>query len=348
MFSLIKVRSMVLKTILASDNDSLTVSNNSPFLDPGDSIINNSSMPNGTIFDFNPGLSQIITINDTLNTEVFDDDEEQDHVIVDGGTLVPVGTEVESESLIVLRALDANGNPTGPEITINVYSRDGETSNIWGYSSTDALEAGKQYVKVDGSNNGDSSYDELVPCFTRGTRILCDRGYLPVEEISVGTLVWTLHGGFKPVTWAGVATVPGTGDFAPIQFDPGVVDNGSELRVSPNHRMYVKSIETELMFGPEPVLVAAQFFLGKPGVRRVEIPIIEYFHFMFERHEIVNAEGSLSESFFPGAVAAQGKNARVREELLRIFPELKDISHIHIQPAARVLRKFEARTLFAA
>lgn len=339
---------MVLRTILASDNEGLTVANGSPSLDPGDPIINNSNTPNGTIFDYNPSFSQIITIDDTLDVDVFNDDEEQFHVIVDGGTLVPVGTAVESESLIVLRELDSNGNPTGPEITINVYSRDGQTSNIWGFSSTDALEAGKQYVKVDGSNNGDSLYDGLVPCFTRGTRILCDRGYVPIEEVTAGTMVWTLHGGFQPVTWAGVAAAAGTGDFAPIEFDPGTVQNGTTLRVSPNHRMYLKTSETELMFGPDPVLVAAQFFVGQPGVRRVEVSHVEYFHFMFERHEIVNADGSLSESFFPGAVAAQGNNAVAREELLRIFPELQDISYIDIQPAARVLRKFEAQVLLAA
>ncbi len=339
---------MVLRTILASDNQGLTVANNSPFLAEGSAIINNSSTPDGTIFNFTPSFAQIITIDDTLDEDVFNDDEENNHVIVNGGTLVAVGTEVESESLIVLRELDENGDPTGPNITINVYSQNGQTSNIWGFSATDALKIDKQYVKVSGSNNGDSAYDDLVPCFTRGTRILCQSGFLPVEEIQAGTMVWTLHGGFQPVLWAGVAKVAGTGEGAAIEFAPGVVDNISTLRVSPNHRMYVETDKSELLFGPQPVLVAARFFLGQPGVRRVEQPEIEYFHFMFERHEIVNADGSLSESFFPGAVCEDAINLEAREELLRMFPELRNVPYRDITPAAKALRRFEAKVLYAA
>ena len=134
---------MVLRTILASDNQGLTVANNSPFLAEGSAIINNSSTPDGTIFNFTPSFAQIITIDDTLDEDVFNDDEENNHVIVNGGTLVAVGTEVESESLIVLRELDENGDPTGPNITINVYSQNGQTSNIWGFSATDALKIDK-------------------------------------------------------------------------------------------------------------------------------------------------------------------------------------------------------------
>lgn len=62
----------------------------------------------------------------------------------------------------------------------------------------------------------------------------------------------------------------------------------------------------------------------------------------------MNADGSLSESFYPGAVTLNGLDGAVRDELLMIFPEFADMPTVKMRPAARVLRHFEARTLFAA
>ncbi|WP_152612045.1 hypothetical protein [Ruegeria sp. ANG-S4] len=70
---------------------------------------------------------------------MFNDDDPENHVITDGGGTVANGTEVEAESLINVRALDDEGNPGGSEITIYVFSQDGNFSDIWGYGTSAPL-----------------------------------------------------------------------------------------------------------------------------------------------------------------------------------------------------------------
>ncbi|WP_164658849.1 Hint domain-containing protein [Tropicibacter sp. Alg240-R139] len=334
---------MVQKTILAASSGALTVAVSSPFLAPGSSIINNSSSPNGTIYDFNGGFSEIITVDDTNNPDVFDDDDPLNHIIVDGGSLVADGTPVESESLIVLRELDDNGNPIGDEITINVYSQNGQTSNIWGFSATDFLVPGRQYVKVSGSNNGDSSYTDLVPCFVAGTMIKAGHKQVPVETIQRGDRIWTQSRRRRMVAWVGCTEVDGRGKFAPVRFETGVVGNSAPLLVSPNHRMLHFSTQSHLLFDDQPVLIPAHFYVGLPGVTRAPQDSIKYYHFMFQGHEIVEANGSLSESFYPGAQALTALEKACRQEIFELFPQLKALPTEPFPLIAPVLRGYEAR-----
>ncbi|MEX0287032.1 MAG: Hint domain-containing protein [Paracoccaceae bacterium] len=335
---------MVARLIFAADNEAFTVAANSPSLSPGTNIINNSSSPNGTIYDYSGGFGEFITIDDTNNVGVFDDDDRFNHVVIDGGSLVANGTQVESESLIELRELDENGIPFGPVITINVYSKDGDFEDIWGFSATENLQAGRQYIKVGGSNNGDSNYTDLAPCFTAGTEILTESGLQPVETIEQGDSVWTRSSGFQIVRWSGRTTVSGLGDFAPVWFSEGAVGNTRAMRLSPNHRVLYASERSELMFADREVLIPARFFVGLPGVSVAPVPRIDYFHFMFDAHEIVESDGCLTESFFPGEVALKGLEADSRNEVLRLFPELERTPAEKLFPlAATPLRRFEAR-----
>ncbi len=335
---------MVEQVVFALDSEALTVANDSPHLTPGTSIINNADTPDGTIFVFSGGTGEYITIEDTQNTDVFDDNLPGDHTIVDGGSLVDDGTQVESESLIELQELDEDGNPTGPVITINVYSQNGATSDIWGFSFTDQLEPGKEYVKVGGSNNGDSDYDVLVACFTAGTQILTDIGPQPVETIAPGDMVWTRSSGYKAVQWSGRTTVTGLGDFAPIWFGEGTIGNDRPMRLSPNHRILYTSSRSHLFFADGPVLIPAQYFVGLPNVVVAPVPRIDYFHFMFDQHEIVESDGCLTESFYPGEMAVRGLEHDARNELLNLFPDLATPSQDTPFPmAAPPLRRYEAR-----
>ncbi len=105
---------MVARTFLAFDNESLTITARSPSGTPGDPIINNSSTPDGTIFEYSAGAAQQITVDDTGgDPDTFDDDQSGSHTVLDGGSLVANGNGVESESIIVLHALDVNGNQVG-------------------------------------------------------------------------------------------------------------------------------------------------------------------------------------------------------------------------------------------
>ena len=76
---------------------------------------------------------------------------------------------------------------------------------------------------------------------------------------------------------------------------------------------------------------------------------VEYFHILFDSHEIVWAEGALSESFHPGQQGWKALDTATRSEILGLFPQLASYGLPAYGPAARPsLRDFEGRALQAA
>ncbi|MCV3270949.1 Hint domain-containing protein [Roseobacter sinensis] len=314
---------MVLRTFVAFDNENLIVTSSPKSSLVGNPIINNGNTPNGTIFQYTAGSGEVITLNDTGgNSNVFEDSRANQHRIVDGKGLVANGTRVESESIIRLQQLDDNGSTTGPVITVNVYSKNGNFSDIWGYSTTTVLQDGASYVKVSGSNNGASTYNSFAPCFADGTRIDTPDGDISVEEIKAGQEIWTKDSGAAPVRWVASTTVAGQGDYAPVIFEAGAFGNDRALVVSQQHRMWAETPMAELLFGKPQVLIAAKHLVGLPGVRIEPRDTVRYTHFMFDSHQIVRASGALSESFFYAEQSVGALEVAPRGELQSLFPSL--------------------------
>lgn len=314
---------MALRSFFAQDSSSLVVASSPRGSIVGNPIINNSDTPDGTVFTYSGGTGTTVTLNDTGGRRNrFEDDREDNHVVTDGGGIVADGTEVEAESHIRVRALDGNGNPTGPEITIYVFSQNGQTSDVWGYASSAQLEGGQSYVKVGGSNTGTARYNDFITCFGDGTLIETAGGPVPVEELAQGQLVWTLDGGLQPIRWLSSAEVPGEGAFAPVVFAPGAIGNSAELVLSQQHRVHIKLPAAEMLFGKAEVLVAAKHLCGLPGVAIREQASVRYHHFMFDRHHIVKSNGVLTESFFLSAGSVAALESGPRRELAALFPDL--------------------------
>ncbi|MFQ6547435.1 Hint domain-containing protein [Aestuariibius sp. 2305UL40-4] len=338
---------MVARTFIAFDNDALVVTSSSSGGLVGNGIINNSDTPNGTEFVYNPGFGpQVVTVDDTsADPDIFDDDEEANHVITDGSGLVANGTQVESESQILIQEVDANGNLVGPVIELTVFSQGGVTQDVWGFGTTVPLTPGATYRKVGGDNAGDSTYTDFVACFAAGTRIRVPGGTRAVEDISTGDRVWTRDDPDAVVTWVGTTEVEAEGAFAPIVFAPGVIGNTRELVLSPEHRVAIDGSQAQLMFGEDTVLVAAKHLLGAPGVSQRSGGRITFCHIMFDRHRIVDAEGAPCESFYPGDMAMKAVDRAARDELVALFPELANGPDGYGPLAAACLKQHEAAAL---
>lgn len=314
---------MVLRTFLAFDSANLVVTSSSNGGLVGNSIINNGNTPNGTVFQYTAGSAEQITLDDRRGgSNVFNDGQPNQHRIVDGKGLVNNGTGVESESIIRVRALDDNGNETGSVISLSVYSQNGNFGDIWGFSSTELLQDGVSYRKVSGSNDGSSAYSSFVTCFADDTQIATPDGQIAVQDIAVGQRLWTLDAGPLPVRWVSGTTVAGKGAFAPVVIQPGVIGNDAPLVVSQQHRIWVRNAMADLMFGKPDVLVAAKHLVGMPGVAVEECDVVAYTHFMFDSHQIVRANGALTESFFYGETALSALEDAQRDEIAALFPSL--------------------------
>ncbi|WP_095589801.1 Hint domain-containing protein [Actibacterium ureilyticum] len=223
-----------------------------------------------------------------------------------------------------------------------------------------------EFVAVQGQDLGGSDADgeldmtevaaanpDLVVCFVRGTLIDTPAGPRRVEDLSVGTLVDTLDHGPRPICWIAGRQIPLGGAnpaLRPVRIGadamgPGVPDR--DVLLSPAHRVMVRSGLCDLYFGQCEVFVPARFLLGRAGITVADgLAQVEYWHFMFDRHEIVRASGLPVESFFPGTVGASHLSRAARAELYAIFPELRHRDWQRFGTTARkTLKRFEAALL---
>jgi len=173
-----------------------------------------------------------------------------------------------------------------------------------------------------GSGISDFVFD--VECFVRGSLILTEAGEIAVEDLRVGDKVSTLDNGFQEIRWVGSRTVKAVGEVAPILIKKDTLGNSKDLYVSPWHRMLISGWRAELLFGETEVLVAAKHLINDDTIHAKEGGEVEYFHILFDRHEIIYANGSPSESFHPNDVSLGGLASETRAEILDLFPELEN------------------------
>ena len=180
-----------------------------------------------------------------------------------------------------------------------------------------------------------------VTCFVRGTRIRTANGELLVEDLRAGMMVETLDAGLqklrlvlqREISAAELAENP---KMRPVFMPAGSLGSGlptRDLRVSRQHRMLVSSPVVQRMFGQNGVLVSAIKLAALPGICvDKEIPKVEYFHLLFDDHQVVFAEGTPSESLYTGELALNALPQEAVEEIFEILPQMARLDY-HCEPA---------------
>jgi hypothetical protein len=197
-------------------------------------------------------------------------------------------------------------------------------------------------ITLTGVSASDITTDNVnVACFTAGTLIDTDKGPVPVEHLTSDMRLTTMDNGFQPVRAVVSRVVPGQCRFAPIVISKGALGNDRELVVSPAHRMIIAGWQTELMFGYDEVLASAKSLTNGDTIYSRPVDEVEYFHILLDRHEIIFAEGSATESYFLDSESIIDEAAL---ELMALFPDLFDIVGTTARP---VLRGYEIKALFA-
>ncbi len=237
------------------------------------------------------------------------------------------------------------------------------------YFSTAPLVPGRQYTLLqtkDGTPGGDNanlldgqeqafSYDILQPpdCFTAGTLIETGTGLRAIETIRAGDLVMTRDHGLQPVRWIGqreigAETLRLGSHLRPVRIAAGTLGDklpAQDLIVSRQHRILIGSRIVKRMFDKDEVLVPAKDLAGiVPGIE-LQAPVqdVTYLHMMFDRHEIVMANGVATESLLSGPQALKSVSVAALAELYEIFPELRARDHVAI-PVRQLVRGGVARS----
>ncbi|GAA6180611.1 hypothetical protein NBRC116594_20490 [Shimia sp. NS0008-38b] len=209
------------------------------------------------------------------------------------------------------------------------------------------------YQVEDSEGNTDTAFVEITttaPCFVSGTQIVTQAGLVKIEDLEPGHKVLTRDNGFQPLVWIGKSTRMATGNDAPIRFAKDALGSHDHVEFSPNHRVLIKSSQAAMLFGESEVLVKAKDLVNGSSITvREDHTPVTYVHLLFERHEIVRANGLDSESYHPGQETLDSFDAETREEILRLMPNTDAMMGYGYGPCARVsLRKFEARALLTA
>ena len=184
-------------------------------------------------------------------------------------------------------------------------------------------------------------------CFANGTYITTNKGDKLIETLSEGDLVATLDDGYQPIRWIGSMVVPCPNHLAPIQFATGSLGPNvptKPLVVSPHHRILVRSLIAQRMFGKPEVLVAAKSLKTCSGVT-TGLPFIpvKYWHMLFDRHQLVKSHGVVTESLLPAQQTMKMLPKASVDEILSIFPRLKPANPARFCPTGKLQRRMAER-----
>ena len=243
--------------------------------------------------------------------------------------------------------IDADGNW--------VYTANNADPNIQALNTGETLTEVFTVTSANGTSTITITINGLdePPCFTKGTLIDTPHGPRAVESLRAGDLVLTRDNGPRKISWIGAREISAAGFAAfdrlrPIciqrdSFAPGVPDR--DLLVSPMHRLLVRDPLAGLLFGQEEILCAAKLLVNGKTIYPCSVRSVTYFHMLFDTHEVVSAHNLPSESFYPGQVGLSAFEAEAREEVFRLFPDLRSLPESYGKAARYILRGYEGKLL---
>ena len=112
---------------------------------------------------------------------------------------------------------------------------------------------------------------------------------------------------------------------APVLIRQGALGQGlprRDLRVSRQHRMVLASGPLRNLAGHRTALVAACKLVDLPGIEiETDCDGVAYFHLLLDRHEVIWAEGTPSESLYLGDQACKFLTRAQRAEIAALAPK---------------------------
>ncbi len=205
-------------------------------------------------------------------------------------------------------------------------------------------------------SNYTTSGPPLLICFAKGTWIETPFGERKVETLQPGDLVRNVTGQAVRLRWVAHRTLS-TDDLAqwpelcPIRIPANHFGRGlphRPLRISPQHRLALSGWQVELMFGVDDILVPAKHLLGRGITQETAEKGVDYYHLLFDQHEIVLSNGLPSESYQPSADTVDAMEDSIRAEFAALFGQEAQIALMTRPDACVSLRAHEGRALARA
>lgn len=201
------------------------------------------------------------------------------------------------------------------------------------------------YTVEDEDGNSDVGFVTLTttPCFTAGTWIKTPFGERLIETLKAGDMIDTLDHGPRPLLWVGRSERFARKGDMPVEISAGVLGARRQSTVSALHRLLIRDPKAMLYYGSCEILVQAQHLVDGHSIRRrKEEGTVSYYHLLFDRHEILTADGVLSESFQPGKQTEVSFDPALNDTLQQV---MKQHNLSDMRSARPSLKKYEAAVL---
>lgn len=285
----------------------------------------------------NGSVAAVFTLTDAAVTVTIDPITGYHVYTMDTVVTDPNSGEAEAVSLVdnslpspdnVLTFVDIGGGTTN--ITATNGPADGATStNIPPAAGNRSIQFDIDGNRIDGPFTEGTS----VTCFVAGTLINTPDGEKRVQDLRVGGLVSTHSRGAQKIRWIGQSHVSEEKlqrypNLRPVCIKAGTLATNTptrDLRVSQQHKMLLSDPMLDLHYGASDFLVKAKDIARRFENAYTDTPdhAVNYFHLLFDTHEIIFANGCPSESFYPGDEAMKAIDSNQMNELLQLFPEFK-------------------------
>ena len=201
---------------------------------------------------------------------------------------------------------------------------------------------------------GRSSAPGGVICFAPGTRIATQGGQRLIEHLRPGDHVLTRDNGPAEVLWMGHRRMTGARLYVmphlrPIRFRAGAVgmdEPDQDLIVSPQHRMLIRGPSARALFNVDEVLVEASALVNDRTILiDRSLREVTYVHVLLAEHNVIWANGLMTESFHPANCEFDAIEVGQRGGLLKVLPGVDTDPHSYGGYARRNLSASEAAIL---
>lgn len=278
----------------------------------------------------------------------------------------------EAIGLASLQYTDADGatitvSPPAGGITYGIVrnTETGEEKGMFYFSTEEAAAWFTSIIPSDATNvttiisgagsSLSTTYDTAITCFCRGTVIETASGNTPIEALKAGDLVMTMDNGLQPILWIGSTKVnadqmAANPKLRPICISAGAISPGlptRDLYVSRQHRMLINSSVAKSQFNDEAVLISTIKLTALPGIYIDDVQNeTEFFHILFDEHQVIYSNGAPSESLLLGQEAHKALPKDAVAEIRSLFPQLFS-SQNQVNPARFIPSNKQQKALAA-
>jgi hypothetical protein len=230
-----------------------------------------------------------------------------------GGSYQFIGATAGDTAGYAVAAAGDIDNDGLADLIIGAYAADGGGGDSGGAyvvygSELAAMDA------ADGTADGVIDLDHAAAppvCFVAGTLIATPSGAVPVESLRPGDLVATWDQGAQPVRWVthttrSLADLVTNPKWRPVRIPVGALGHKQPVRdlyVSRQHRMLITGKKAIRRYGCAQKLLPAKDLIGWRGIELCPPRPVSYWHVALDPYAMLIANGTPTESFWPGPEA---------------------------------------------